>query len=360
MRVLQLIDSLDAGGAERMAVNLANALIGEVDGSYLCATRAEGLLKAAIDPSVSYSYLKKRRAFDLVAIYKLYTLVKTEKISIIHAHSSSFFLGTLVKVLHPKVKLIWHDHYGNSELLSERPYHILQFCSRFFDMVFCVNTNLVAWNRTHLKTPYIEFLSNFVLASTTENKLTELEGAAGKRILCLANLRPQKDHLTLLKAFNEIHVLYPEWTLHLVGKDFNDAYSDSIKHYISEQHLDTSVFLYGSQPDTDYIMSQCDIGVLSSISEGLPLALLEYGVGGLAVVTTNVGDCNRIIINDTLGQLVKPSNVELLAMTLKMYMDNVRLRKTVASNLQTHVQDHFSKDSIIETLILNYKQLLPR
>lgn len=358
MRVLQLIDSLEAGGAERMAVNLANALIDQVDGSYLCATRAEGLLKASIDPSVSYTFLKKRSTFDLIAFYRLYKFVKSEKISIIHAHSSSFFLGTLVKLVHPKVKLIWHDHYGNSELLNQRPFKVLSLCSGWFDLVFCVNTKLVTWNRTHLKSPRIQFLTNFVIPSNTIEKVTNLKGDEGTRMLCLANLRSQKDQLTLLKAFKETHELYPDWTLHLVGKDFEDAYSDTIKHYIKTKHLEASVFLYGSKTDTDAIMSQCEIGVLSSLSEGLPLALIEYGFNGLATIATDVGDCKRVLNKDTLGQLVKPSDIEVLSVAMNHYIADKGKRKTAGNNLRIYVQQHFSKQAIIETLLLNYKHVL--
>lgn len=45
MRIIQLIDSLEAGGAERMAVNFANGLASKADFSGLVCTRKEGLLK---------------------------------------------------------------------------------------------------------------------------------------------------------------------------------------------------------------------------------------------------------------------------------------------------------------------------
>ena len=58
MRIVQLIDSLDAGGAERMAVNYANALQSKIEFSGLVTTRKEGGLKEQINPKVSYLFLK--------------------------------------------------------------------------------------------------------------------------------------------------------------------------------------------------------------------------------------------------------------------------------------------------------------
>ncbi len=67
MRVLQLIDSLRSGGAERMSVNYANALARRMDGSYLCCTRKEGLLKKQLAPEVGYLFLNRQGTLDLKA-----------------------------------------------------------------------------------------------------------------------------------------------------------------------------------------------------------------------------------------------------------------------------------------------------
>lgn len=61
MRIVQIIDSLETGGAERMAVNYANALSEKIEFSGLIASRKEGLLLNQIDKNVSYLFLKKRK-----------------------------------------------------------------------------------------------------------------------------------------------------------------------------------------------------------------------------------------------------------------------------------------------------------
>ncbi|GAL61464.1 glycosyltransferase [Algibacter lectus] len=91
MKVLQLIDSLEAGGAERVAVNYANGLVHMIDASYLCTTRAEGLLKGELNKDVGYLFLNKKKTIDVKAIKRLHQFIKNEDIDIIHAHGSSFF-----------------------------------------------------------------------------------------------------------------------------------------------------------------------------------------------------------------------------------------------------------------------------
>ena len=58
---------------------------------------------------------------------------------------------------------------------------------------------------------------------------TILQGIQGKRIVSLANLRVQKNHFLLLEVAKKVKLSHPEWTFHLVGKDFEDDYSKEIK-----------------------------------------------------------------------------------------------------------------------------------
>jgi glycosyltransferase involved in cell wall biosynthesis len=355
MRVLQLIDSLQIGGAERVAVNFANALVGKVDNSFLCATRAEGLLKETLLDEVGYLFLNKKSVFDFKAVLKLHKYIKVNKINIIHAHSTSFFLATIIKILNPKTVLIWHDHYGNSEFLNKRPKRILQLCAPFFNHVFSVNTRLESWAKEHLKTKSVNYLPNFADLNHS-NSITKLKGVEGKRIVCLANLRPQKDHINLLNAFREIAKKYHGWSLHLVGQDFNDAYSDLIKLFLKDNNLAEQVFMYRSCPDTLSILKQADMGVLSSKSEGLPLSLLEYGLAGLPVVATNVGDCHQVISNSNEGQLVPAQDVNALAKALLLYIEDSELRQKAGETLFKKVTNSFSKESIIESVLRIYKK----
>lgn len=358
MKVLQLIDSLEAGGAERVAVNIANALVTEVSGSYLCSTRKEGLLKASLDSKVGYLFLGKQGTFDLKAILKLKRFVKQEQIDIIHAHSSSYFNATLVKLLYPKVKIIWHDHYGNSEFLHQRPKQVLKLCSYFFSHVFSVNQLLASWAKNKLYIETVSYLSNF----SVENKqalVTQLQGVEGKRIVCLANLRPQKDHINLLNTFKAISHQHQDWTLHLVGKDFEDDYSQSIKQYINNFKLSDGVFVYGSCSDTSAILKHCDIGVLSSKSEGLPLALIEYGLAGLPTIATNVGQCKEVIIDQQTGLLVPPSDPESLRHALDYYINNPLKQELFGNALRQHIEDNFSKKAVISTIKGIYSNFVP-
>ncbi|WGD34863.1 glycosyltransferase [Olleya sp. YS] len=357
MKVLQLIDSLEAGGAERVAVNFANALVDEIEGSFLCATRAEGLLQSSIKNEVEYLFLNKQNTLDIKATRRLLRFVNQHQITVIHAHSTSYFLATIIKILKPKLKLVWHDHYGKSEFLDQRSQGILKICSYFFNHVFSVNSKLEAWAKNNLKVKSVSYLPNFAVKNELTST-TNLKGEFGKRIVCLANLRPQKDHLNLLKAFKVVLNEHPDWTLHLVGHDFKDEYSKSVFNYIKDNKLEQNVFVYGSCPDISAILSQCSIGILSSKSEGLPLALLEYGLAGLPVIATHVGDCNLVISERTEGQLIPSENSLEMEKALLDYIYNPEKAKLAGNTFHHKVAHQFSETSTIKTIKAIYQSIL--
>ena len=110
--VLHLVDSLDAGGAEQMAVMLANSLPVERYAAWICASRKSGSLETRLAAHVNFYNLQRRGRFDLGAILRLARLIRQENIRIIHAHTTSLFLGTVICFLNPRVQMLWHDHFG--------------------------------------------------------------------------------------------------------------------------------------------------------------------------------------------------------------------------------------------------------
>lgn len=351
MRILQLIDSLEAGGAERMAVNYANALQKEFSFSALCTTRKQGPLRDSLLEDVHYLFLNKKKAVDFRSIFKLKSFIKKNKIDFIHAHSTSFFIAVLVKFVYPKIKIVWHDHYGNSEFLRQRNYKVLRIMSHFFFAIISVNQQLSEWATVKLYCKKITYLPNFTTLGNSSEKSTTLEGSNGKRILCLANLRSQKGHFFLLEIAEKIKAHFPDWTFHLVGKDFGDKYATDLKNAIVEQKLENVVFMYGSKNDITNIIEQSDICILTSSSEGLPVAILEYGFNKKPVLTTNVGDIKLVVEECVSGFLCEFGDNDEYFKKLSLLINDTKLRKVVAFALNKTIQSEFSESGVLKKYV---------
>jgi len=353
MRILQIIDSLEIGGAEKMAVNYANSLATRVDFSGLVATRAEGNLKSQLHASVSYLFLNKKSTIDFAAISRLTKYCKENQVGYLHPHSSSYFTALLVKFIYPKVKIIWHDHNGLSEFISSEKSVVLKFASFFFKGIIVVNFKLKAWAEKELNCKQVLYLPNFTAIDTASNPETVLKGLAGKRILCLANLRDQKNHFLLLNVAEKLKESHSDWTFHLVGKDFENDYSAKVKLQIEAKNLKDTVFIYGSKNDVNNIIKQCDIAILTSKSEGLPIALIEYGLAKKPVVTTNVGEIPLIIKDSINGFIVDVNEPELFYQKLIHYIADENLRIKMGSALYQTIIENNSEEGVV-THYLNW------
>ncbi len=339
-----------------MAVTYANALVGQVEGSYLCCSRMEGMLKESLRPEVEYLFLNKKSSLDLKAILKLRNFIKSRQIEIVHAHSTSFFLAGCLKITGLKFKLVWHDHYGESELLKERNYKVLKIFSGLFSGIISVNTKLKDWAEQHLECRNVVEIKNFIPESTSEiNSGFKLKGKEDEfKIICVANLRPQKDHLNLIKAFESLSADLPR-SLHLIGEDPGTQYSKSILKFIKDSPLKENIYYYGVQAEILSLLHQADLGILSSRSEGLPVALLEYGIAGLPMVCTNVGKCAEVIGEN--GRIVEAIDPKALADEIQFYLENKEKMKLDAKNFRVSVMENYSQKAVIKKILEFYYNL---
>lgn len=355
VRVLQIIDSLNTGGAEVLAVNIANLLSKKGVESHLCTTRLEGDLLNNIHRNVGYIYLNKKRIIDIQALKSIKKYIIKNNINVVHAHSSSYFFASCIKIIYPKIKVVWHNHFGLITKIKGKKLLAIKLFSNIFSSIIVVNKNLLNWSIENLNCKNVFHLNNFAVFNN-QKKTTLLKGEKGKRIVHLAGFRPDKDHETLIRAFSIFLKNHKDWTLHFIGKVYNDTYSKKIINLIKEKELEKHTFVYGSCLNIQSILNQATIGVLSSKSEGLPLALLEYGISKLPVVTTNVGDCNKVIINNISGFVVPAKNEFEYSTKLNELANSKELITRFSENLYNHVHKNYSSKTFINHLIKIYNK----
>jgi len=357
--VMQMTDTLDAGGAERVTVNLANLLPRERFRSYLCATRREGALAELIAPDVGRLNLARRRRFEIAALNRLSDFIAANDIQILHAHGASLLLAALAASRPPYPRVIWHAHYGNYAD-DERYAWIYRLLSRRTSAVIAVNQQLADWAQRRLGVPAerVKYIPNFVAETGGAGDAPELPGARGNRIVCVANLRPQKDHLTLVRAMALVAEQAPEAHLMMVGAVSDQDYCARIRNEISRLKLDQRITILGEQRDVPGILCGCDIGVLSSVIEGLPLALIEYGQAGLPSIATQVGQCPEVLDHGRAGILAPPGEPEHLAKALLSLLHSSELRARLGARFHRRVKEVYSPGSVIEKVCRMYEVVI--
>src|SRR5690606_5381535 len=113
------------------------------------------------------------------------------------------------------------------------------------------------------------WLPNVVALPGEVRPARDLPGSRGFRIACVANLRPQKDHTTLVEAFAQVVRDCPDAHLLLMGALQDADTVARLRQQIRDRGLEGSVSILGPRTDVASILAACDIGVLSSRHEGL-------------------------------------------------------------------------------------------
>ena len=359
LNVLTLVDSLDIGGTERVAVSIANRLAADGHHSYLCTTRQEGPLAKVVSPAVGRLSLSRSRTIEWKAIRRLVQFIREHKIEILHAHSSSVLTANLASRFSPYPKIVWHDHFGPNDQ-QERSAWVYRGLTKRVGGVITVSQPLADWSRDRLRFPEsrIWCLPNFVDVPESSESPVELPGQPGNRIVCVANVRPVKDHSNLVQAMKIVVAKHPQAHLFLVGGLTDSGCVASLRSEIDDLNLESHVSLLGPREDVGQILSACDIGVLSSKSEGLPVSLLEYGAAGLPVVITDVGQCSVVVDHGEAGMLVPPQDPRAHADAMIELLDSESKRKQLGERYLEKVKKQYSSGAVIEQLSEIYDTVL--
>ncbi len=354
--VLHITDTLEAGGMERMAVNLVNHLPQKRCRAFLCITRRDGPLFKKLAPHVRRLQLRRRYWFDVIALRRLIAFIREQNIQILHAHGTSLFIAILVSFFSPYPAVIWHVHSGGLAIGKRKtwPYRLV---ARRINGVIVVNQALADWacQTLRLASNRIWYLPNFVWALNKAKERASLPGQDGSRIICLANIRPPKDHANLVQAMDLVSREIPSAHLILAGSAADTDYFHDIQRLITKYQMEKHVSFLGHRDDVLNILGSCDIGVLSSISEGFPMTLLEYGIAGLPTVATQVGQSPEVLDYGRAGILVPPGSPTQLAKGLLELLHSADRREFLGKQLNRHVYEKFNHHHILGKFCMCYE-----
>jgi glycosyltransferase involved in cell wall biosynthesis len=122
----------------------------------------------------------------------------------------------------------------------------------------------------------------------------------------------------LLRAFATVSKEVPHAELAIAG---DGPLRKELEAFTKELNISDRVTFTGALPDTPGFLSELDIFVLSSLSEGLPISLLEAMAAGLPVVSTRAGGVEEVAVEGKTAFLAEPADAEGLAQAMtKMAM----------------------------------------
>lgn len=163
--------------------------------------------------------------------------------------------------------------------------------------------------------------------------IADLGIPAGKRLVgCVSQARPEKGLEYLLRAMPPVCCLHPDVHLLIVG---GGPLTEELRRLAAELRIDEHVTFCGVRNDVEIILSTCEFTVLPSLTEGLPLALIESLACARPVVASNVGGIPEVITDSGEGYLVEPKDVQNLSdRMIRLLASKKHLKAMSAASLE--------------------------
>jgi glycosyltransferase involved in cell wall biosynthesis len=346
-KVAQVIGSFGGGGAERAAFNIGAGIAALGEPSTCISIREAGDFAKNAQSSLEVIELgvKRKALLSLVrGIFRLRRILRSEHIALLHVHGQDALLFCVLATIGTGSKLCftWHN---SSEVLAERGWKrrlmlwSMQRCSALFGSS---NAITHALRKALPRHPCIETFRNGVVLPHPDLTPSSLPQET-PTILWMGRLVPDKDPLALIAAATALRDTELRFRIVIAG----DApphlawYKQKLLDLIREKDLGSIVHLAGWIKDPSDLLARASIGVQTSHTEGLSLALLEQMTYGLPVVATDVGDSSDAVLEGTTGFLIPPRDHEKLVHALRHLICNPAARTTMGAASYRRIKERF-------------------
>ena len=330
MRILQVITSLNIGGAERLFVQLVEKLQEKGHQVDACIFNGEETdFLGSLERLGCNIYKMGHQYYNPNYISKLSGIMGNY--DIVHTHNSSPQLFAAIAKGHKPCRLITTEHNTDN-----RKRHLPWFAKlerwmySKYDKVICISKQTEDALRHYLGDRWIILHgSNRILTIENGIDVKRFQGAEASIprdsrpiIVMVAAFRPQKDHSSLLRA---MCLLPDDYRLWLVG---DGETRDAVEREIGRLGLEDRVRLFGNRPDVPGILKSADVVVMSSNWEGFGLAAVEGMAAGKPVVASDVEGLRQIV--EGYGETFPKGDEKILAQKIKSLCSDSLLYKQVA------------------------------
>lgn len=327
LRISLFIPNLHCGGAERVAVNLANSFIEKGYLVDIVLVSKEGEFLSDLHSSIKVVNLQTRRLFSSFFPLVVY-LKKVQPDAMLAFMWPLTIIAIWAKLLtRVKTRIVVSEHttWSKAEIVQRKctkwQAQASMYLSYFYaEAVVSVSKGVAddLANFAKIKRKFLSVIYNPVTEKKdtyrNNNEFFKIEKwckkKGAKKILAVGTLKPVKDFNRLLKS---IYILRKHIDVCLLiageGECRHEIESLSVDLGISE-----NVFIPGYIKNISLCYEYADVHVLSSITEGLPMVIVEALSFGVPVVSTDCPSGPREILMDgKYGRLVPVGNAEAMA-----------------------------------------------
>lgn len=375
LRVLHVITRLIVGGAQENTlatvaglrargheVMLVTGPSSGAEGSLLGRARALG-----IEPVVVPELVREvRPTRDLIALGRLYRLIRAGRFDLVHTHTSK--AGALGRVaarlaLTPVVVHTPHGHVFDGYFGPTATHTFLALergLAHLDDTMIAISDRCRA---DHLRLGvgraqrFVTIPSGIPAPPDDRDAARVAMGLADGELAigCVGRLASVKGQAILLDAFARLARRHPEARLVLVG---DGPCRDELQALAGRLHLDGTVRFLGLRDDASALLAGFDLYVQPSLNEGMGRALAQAMAAGVAVIATDAPGPAELVGVDGAGLLVPAGDPNALAAAIEALLDDEPRRLAAGEFARKRAVEFWSEDDMVDAIEGLYLRLV--
>jgi glycosyltransferase involved in cell wall biosynthesis len=361
MRIVQLVETLETGGLERIAVDLALSQQKAGHASILyCMFDGGPLADEARAAGIPVFEFHKKPGFSIPTLLALARQLRSDKADVLHTHNSGVHHYGALAASIARVPAVVNTRHGSTTSFGRvLPEHYFRAVMPFTDRVvfvcedsrrYLVEERGLPSRKASVVINGIELAPFLVRAAAPGSVSPRIRfGSVGRMV-------PVKAQSILIDAFVQIAHKLPEAELRIVG---GGPLEDDLRERARKAGLNGRIRIEGTNRKIADVLQDLDVFVLSSTSEGLPLVILEAMAAGLPVVSTRVGGVAEVAPEGAVSFLCTPGSADDLAEAMYRAATSANLSQMGKTARETAVAK-FSLDQMWHNYEAIYSESLER
>jgi sugar transferase (PEP-CTERM/EpsH1 system associated) len=353
--------SLDVGGLERVVATLARAQHRSGTRAIVyCLDRAGDLASSLPEAGVPVHVVRRRsHGFDAGAVMRLTRMLRSDGVSVVHCHNHGALVYGAMAARFAGIGRVVYTVHG-AKTSGRRSTSRFQKAGLVREVVYVSShAREVARTAGVPDNVRVHTVVNGIDPAAFEAKGRERETIRAELGIPLdaracgiiARLTPAKDHGNLFQAMHRLRTSRPVVHCIVVG---DGELRESLETNVRELGLDRVVHFAGARQNVRDYLAAMDVFVLSSITEGLAVTLLEAMAAGLPIVATRVGGNPEVVVDGETGLLVPPRDSEALAAAIASLLDDPARAARMGSAGRDRVRQEFSLEALVRAYAAVY------
>ncbi|HXG08792.1 MAG TPA: glycosyltransferase [Gemmataceae bacterium] len=365
--ICQLLHTLQVGGAEVLAARLARQLGDRFRFVFVCLDELGELGRELRDEGFPVHLLGRRPGVDWRCVLRLAALLRRERVDLLQPHQyTPFFYAITARLFYRRPAVLFTEHGRHQPDYPRRKRMIanrllLERRDRVVGVGEAVRQALIV--NEGIPPGRVQVIYNGIDLSAFRNGYHDRPavrremgvGEGDLVLLQVARLDYLKDHATAVRTIERVVRCRPDARLVLVGEG---PEREAIERLVRAKGLEAHVRLLGLRSDIGRLLAAADVFLLTSISEGIPLTVIEAMAAGLPVVATRVGGMTEVVEEGVTALLAPAGDDVGLAEAILRLADKPALRRRMGQLGRERAGARFSESRMHAHYQRLYQEML--